>query len=179
MPVQYYMFMYQVLHDGVLSLDLSECSLSAAELGLVWRLCPRLKKLDIGIRSGCRDTLHSSGEMCTCVGYDIESSSHLAATVSICLVWCCPPLSPSLLLSAALSQLLSHLPSLLSLSLQCCTLTDHTALLSLTSSSPLLTSLTLSGCHMVADRSVVAIAARLRYLQALSLARTKASVCVC
>ena len=51
----------KVLHDGVFGLDLSECALSAVELGLVWRLCPRLKRLDIGLRRGCRDTLHSAG----------------------------------------------------------------------------------------------------------------------
>ena len=66
----------QVLHDGVYSLDLSECALGPAELGLVWRLCPRLKMLDVGLRRGCRDLITSDGRwvwliirICTCVTY--------------------------------------------------------------------------------------------------------------
>lgn len=52
----------QVLHEGVYSLDLSECPLGPEELGLLWRLCPRLKKLDIGLRRDSRDSLPSAGD---------------------------------------------------------------------------------------------------------------------
>ena len=75
----------------------------------------------------------------------------------------------------ALAQLLSHLPSLLSLNLQSCCLLDNSSLLPLSSSSLYLTSLTLSGCVLVSDPSLQAIAARLRYLQALSVAWTQVS----
>ena len=68
---------------------------------------------------------------------------------------------------SALGQLLSHLPSLLSLNLQSCSLLDDATLLPLSSSSPYLTSLTLSCCSLVSDPSLLAIASRLSYLQAL------------
>ncbi|CAI8025170.1 Protein AMN1 homolog [Geodia barretti] len=124
-----------VLHEGMYSLDLSESQLRQEEVGLVWRLCPRLKRLDIGVRRGTRDSLSTT----------------------------------------ALAQLLSHLPSLLSLNLQSCSLLNDATLLPLSSSSPYLTSLTLSGCSLVSDPSLLAIASRLSYLQALGLAYTQVS----
>ena len=79
---------------------------------------------------------------------------------------------------SALGQLLSHLPSLLSLNLQSCSLLDDATLLPLSSSSPYLTSLTLSGCSLVSDPSLLAIASRLSYLQALGLAYTQVSLLI-
>ena len=86
---------------------------------------------------------------------------------------CCVRSIQSLSLNLALTQLLSHLPSLHSLDLQSCLHLDHSSLLSLTSTSPYLTSLTLSGCHMVNDHCVIICSNRLKYLQALSLTKTK------
>ena len=52
----------QVLHRAILTLDMSECTVGDEELGLLWRLCPRLKTLDLGLRRGSRDTVTSQGE---------------------------------------------------------------------------------------------------------------------
>ena len=79
---------------------------------------------------------------------------------------------------SALGQLLSHLPSLLYLNLQSCSLLDDATLLPLSSSSPYLTSLTLSGCSLVPNPSLLAIASRLSYLQALGLAYTQVSLSI-
>ena len=58
------------------SLDLSECHLGEEEVGLVWRLCPRLKKLDIGVRRGSRPSLSTGGHNnhfhTVCVWFFIE-----------------------------------------------------------------------------------------------------------
>ena len=47
--------------EGMYSLDLGECQLRQEEVGLVWRLCPRLKRLDIGVRRGTRGSLSTTG----------------------------------------------------------------------------------------------------------------------
>ena len=57
----YYVY-HEVLHDCVYNLDLSECNITTEELRLLWRLSSRLKKLDIGMRRGYRDTLTTPGE---------------------------------------------------------------------------------------------------------------------
>ena len=41
---------------------MSECEVGSQELGLLWRLCPRLKTLDLGQHRGSRDTVTSQGE---------------------------------------------------------------------------------------------------------------------
>lgn len=48
-----------VLHDGVLDLDLSECSISGHGLGYVTSLCPRLRKVDLNAPQGCRNDISS------------------------------------------------------------------------------------------------------------------------
>ena len=53
---------WQVLHDGVLDLDLSECSISGHGLGYVTSLCPRLRKVDLNAPQGCRNDISSHGE---------------------------------------------------------------------------------------------------------------------
>ena len=58
----------QVLHDGIVHLDLSECAVTSEGLGQVWRLCPRLRVVDLSVSHGCRTTLPASGEYVRTVG---------------------------------------------------------------------------------------------------------------
>ena len=105
------LLLFQVLHELVFSLDLSECVLTQEELGLVWRLCPRLKWLDIGVRKGSRHTLSSTGlahtqhthtqmHVCIYIGCECACLCVLKITIFHFQTWpgcclTCPPSSPS------------------------------------------------------------------------------------
>lgn len=58
-------FVLQVLHRGILELDLSECEMTVEGMLLVSTFCPMLKTIDLGTSVGCRSTLTSRGT-CTC-----------------------------------------------------------------------------------------------------------------
>ena len=109
--------------------------------------------------------------LCLCLATSVLAKQRCCFTVISTIIITLMFPAPS-----ALAQLLSHLPSLLSLNLQSCSLLNDATLLPLSSSSPYLTSLTLSGCSLVSDPSLLAIASRLSYLQALALAYTQVSL---
>ena len=56
----------QVLHRGILELDLSECAVTVDGMLLVAALCPMLKTIDLGTSSGCRNMLTSRGTPLHC-----------------------------------------------------------------------------------------------------------------